>query len=136
MTYRRRYLATLQPAPVVDLLLTDDTNPRSVIFQLEALNRHIEALPRPEGGLRTTQERIALGVLTDLKLADIERLCTTDERGARPRLSGLLVDLATRIPALSDSLSDRYLNHATVSRHLRLDESLARANAAMPGDEP
>jgi hypothetical protein len=86
--------------------------------------------------LRTTQERIALGVLTDLKLADIERLCTTDERGARPRLSGLLVDLATRIPALSDSLSDRYLNHATVSRHLRLDESLARANAAMPGDEP
>jgi uncharacterized circularly permuted ATP-grasp superfamily protein/uncharacterized alpha-E superfamily protein len=136
MTYRRRYLATLQPAPVVDLLLTDDTNPRSVIFQLEALNRHIEALPRPEGGLRTAQERIALGVLTDLKLADIERLCTSDERGARPRLSGLLVDLATRIPSLSDSLSDRYLNHATVSRHLRLDEGLARANEAMPGDEP
>ena len=75
MTDRRRYLATLQPAPVVDLLLTDDTNPRSVIFQLEAINRHIEALPRPAGGLRTPQERIARGVLTDLKLADIERLC-------------------------------------------------------------
>jgi uncharacterized circularly permuted ATP-grasp superfamily protein/uncharacterized alpha-E superfamily protein len=134
MTYRRRYLATLQPAPVVDLLLTDDTNPRSVIFQLEALNRHIEALPRPEGGLRTAQERIALGVLTDLKLADIERLCTIDERGARPRLSGMLVDLATRIPALSDSLSDRYLNHATVSRHLRLDEG--RAQEPIPGDDP
>ena len=37
MTYRRRYLATLQVAPVVDLLLTDETNPRSVVFQIAAL---------------------------------------------------------------------------------------------------
>jgi hypothetical protein len=33
----------------------------------------------------------------------------------------MLIDLGTRIPALSDSLSDRYLSHATVSRHLTLD---------------
>jgi uncharacterized circularly permuted ATP-grasp superfamily protein/uncharacterized alpha-E superfamily protein len=134
MTYRRRYLATLQAAPVVDLLLTDDTNPRSVIFQLEALNKHIEMLPGPENGLRTPQERIALGLLNDLKLADIERLCTLDERGGRPHLSAMLVDLATRIPALSDSLSDRYLNHATISRHLRLDDANMRASDV--GDEP
>ncbi|HEX2658674.1 MAG TPA: circularly permuted type 2 ATP-grasp protein, partial [Polyangia bacterium] len=36
MTYRRRYRATLLAAPVLDLLLTDDTNPRSVIFQLRS----------------------------------------------------------------------------------------------------
>lgn len=136
MTYRRRYLATLQSAPVVDLLLTDETNPRSVIFQLDALTKHIAALPAPQSGLRSLQERIALGVLTDLKLADIERLCATDERGARPRLSATLVDLATRIPALSDSLSDRYLNHATVSRHLTLDEALGRDAGPDHGDAP
>ena len=61
MTYRRRYLATLQAAPVVDLLLTDETNPRSVLYQLRALIGHIEALP----GDRTRrcarpQQRIAL----------------------------------------------------------------------------
>lgn len=126
MTYRRRYLATLQAAPVVDLLLTDETNPRSVIFQLDALTKHLAALPGQPSGLRGLQERIALGVLTDLKLADIDRLCATDERGARPKLAAQLVDLATRIPMLSDSLSDRYLNHATVSRHLSLDEALGR----------
>ncbi|HEX6239290.1 MAG TPA: circularly permuted type 2 ATP-grasp protein, partial [Polyangiales bacterium] len=139
MTYRRRYLATLQPAPVVDLLLTDDTNPRSVIFQLEALNRHIDNLPGPENGLPTAQERIALGLLTDLKLADIEQLCVQDERGGRPRLSALLIDLATRIPALSDSLSDRYLNHATISRHLRQQDVYdleLREGGLTPGDEP
>ena len=44
ITYRRRYLATLQVAPVLDLLLTDDGNPRSLVFQLEALSEHWQAL--------------------------------------------------------------------------------------------
>jgi uncharacterized alpha-E superfamily protein len=122
MTYRRRYLTSLQAAPVCDLLLTDETNPRSIVYQMEELVRHIEALPVTGKGLRTHEQRIALGVLTDLKLADVERTCAADEHGDRPRLDALLVDLATRIPALSDSLSDRYLAHATVSRHLTLDE--------------
>jgi uncharacterized circularly permuted ATP-grasp superfamily protein/uncharacterized alpha-E superfamily protein len=121
MTYRRRYLATLQVGPVVDLLLTDETNPRSVIFQLDALVAHIATLPATTSRLRTPQERIALSLLNDLKLTDIEQTCALDERGERAALSRLLVDFATRIPALSDSLSDRYLNHATVSRHLKRD---------------
>ena len=53
-TYRRRYLATLQAAPVVDLLLCDETNPRSALFQLEALAAHVDALPR---ATRTTRGR-------------------------------------------------------------------------------
>ncbi len=48
ITYRRRYLATLQVAPVLDLLLTDDGNPRSLLFQLEALSEHWQALGVPE----------------------------------------------------------------------------------------
>jgi uncharacterized circularly permuted ATP-grasp superfamily protein/uncharacterized alpha-E superfamily protein len=119
MTYRRRYLATLQVAPVVDLLLTDETNPRSVLYQMQALARHIAELPRAEHALRSPEERIALGVLADLQLTDIESISAPDEHGRRTRLSELLVDLATRIPALSDSLSERYLSHASVSRHLR-----------------
>ena len=54
MTYRRRYLAALQTAPVLDLLLADETNPRSLAFQLSALADHVErpaarrdAGPRP-----------------------------------------------------------------------------------------
>jgi len=122
MTYRRRYLATLQAAPVVDLLLTDETNPRSVIFQLDALASHIATLPSAPGRMRTPQERIALSLLNDLKLTDVEQSCALNERGERPALAQLLVDFATRIPALSDSLSDRYLNHATMSRHLKLQD--------------
>ena len=57
MTYRRRYLASLQAAPVVDLLLMDETNPRSVMFQMAALIAHIDALPREEGVLRSAEQK-------------------------------------------------------------------------------
>jgi uncharacterized alpha-E superfamily protein len=124
MTYRRRYLTSLQVAPVVDLLLTDETNPRSILYQMEEFTRHIEALPVTGKGLRTSEQRIALSVLTDLRLSDVERVCSADEEGHRPGLEALLIDLATRIPELSDSLSGRYLTHATVSRHLTQDETL------------
>ena len=46
MTYRRRYMTALQAAPVLDLLLADESNPRSAAFQLARLAEHIEALPR------------------------------------------------------------------------------------------
>src|SRR5690606_30965853 len=46
MTYRRRYHARPQLAPVLDLLMADDTNPRSLIWQLYQLHRHGALLPR------------------------------------------------------------------------------------------
>jgi uncharacterized alpha-E superfamily protein len=123
MTYRRRYLATLQAAPVVDLLLADDTNPRSVLYQMRALDDHIRALPPlPGAGVRSPQLRLVLSAQNELELAEIERMCAPDEHGARPALDQLLRRLGTILPALSDSLSDTYLNHATVPRHLVQDE--------------
>jgi uncharacterized circularly permuted ATP-grasp superfamily protein/uncharacterized alpha-E superfamily protein len=123
MTYRRRYLAMLQSAPVVDLLLTDETNPRSVVYQVRALVEHVRALPAlPGAGVKSPQLRLALDAQTQLELAEIEKLCVVDEHGARPALDALLRKLGRVLPALSDSLSDSYLNHATVPRHLRQDE--------------
>jgi len=124
MTYRRRYRATLLPAPVLDLLLTDDTNPRAVIFQLRALTRHLEALPvSSTTGVRSPQLRIAQSALAELDLADVEALCAV-EGGERKALAELLGSLGRKIPALSDSLSSSYLSHAVVSRNLGSEETL------------
>ena len=51
ITYRSRYrLAPMLPL-VLDLLLLDESNPRSIAFQLAALSRHIDSLPQSaEGG--------------------------------------------------------------------------------------
>jgi uncharacterized circularly permuted ATP-grasp superfamily protein/uncharacterized alpha-E superfamily protein len=39
ITYRSRYLTVLQAAPVLDLVIADDGNPRGLAFQLDAIRR-------------------------------------------------------------------------------------------------
>jgi uncharacterized circularly permuted ATP-grasp superfamily protein/uncharacterized alpha-E superfamily protein len=137
MTYRRRYLANLQASAVVDLLLTDEGNPRSVIFQLRALVDHLEALPAPAGaGLRSAQARVAIAVLAELQLADALALTEVNAEGTRPALAALLARLAQQLPALSDSLSSSYLNHAVVSRHLGVDGRALPVTSAGGDDDP
>jgi uncharacterized circularly permuted ATP-grasp superfamily protein/uncharacterized alpha-E superfamily protein len=114
-TYRRRYLATLQAAPVVDLLLCDETNPRSALFQLEALAAHVEALPRTARTTRTPQEKLVLSALTELRLVDVTDLCDVLEHRERRRLLATLDRVGAHLPALSSSLAAAYFNHAVFS---------------------
>jgi uncharacterized alpha-E superfamily protein len=46
MTYRSRYFTVLQSAPVLDLLMDDLRNPRSLAFQIADLSEHCEGLSR------------------------------------------------------------------------------------------
>jgi uncharacterized alpha-E superfamily protein len=41
MTFRSRYVFGPEPAPVLDLLLADEGNPRSAVFQLASLYEHL-----------------------------------------------------------------------------------------------
>jgi uncharacterized circularly permuted ATP-grasp superfamily protein/uncharacterized alpha-E superfamily protein len=119
MTYRRRYLATLQAAPVVDLLMTDETNPRSLLFQLDTLAGHLAALPDgggTTGGSPTLQEKLLLKASMELRIVEVEKICAPDSSGARPALRELLDKLATILPELSDSICGAYLEHVIVSR--------------------
>jgi len=118
MTYRRRYLNRLEAAPVLDLLLADEGNPRSVIFQVNSLVDHITGLPRdPAVAVRTPEQRVALELRAQLQLADIDVLATPVD-GERSRLLALLERWTEALPELSDSLSASYLSHATLSRQL------------------
>jgi uncharacterized circularly permuted ATP-grasp superfamily protein/uncharacterized alpha-E superfamily protein len=119
MTYRSRYLTTLQFTPVLDLLLSDETNPRSVAFQLLALAEHVEHLPRDitDPSLSPTQ-RLTLTVLSTVQLAEITTLCDIDRSGQRPHLVALLAHLTQALPALAETLTHQYLSHAEPARHL------------------
>ena len=77
MTYRSRYLMTPLTAPVLDLLLLDETNPRA--YQLVRLDAHFELLPS-EGPHRSPGQRLILKLLTAVRLAE-SRSCATDEDG-------------------------------------------------------
>jgi uncharacterized alpha-E superfamily protein len=118
MTYRRRYRATLQVAPVVDLLIADETNPRSIVFQLIALAEHVAALPRDAASARrSTEERIALEARLAFRVVDVDVVCAR-AGNERPALFELLDGLVRSLQELSDALSGSYLAPATISRAL------------------
>lgn len=128
MTYRSRYLTNLQPAPVLDLLLTDETNPRSLAFQLATLAEHVDGLPREQvPALRGPEQRIMLAALTSVRMIDIEMLSERARPGERTRLQQTLERLALQLPRLSDMVSHRYLVHIgnprqlATTRHMRGD---------------
>ncbi len=117
MTYRSRYLATPQLAPVLDLLLVDDSNPRSIGFQIAAIERHIDNLPRdPDRAGLTKKQRIIRQLRTHLQVSDIEALATRDKSDRHGELAALLDTLAAQLPALSERIAHIYFSHAEVAR--------------------
>jgi len=117
MTYRSRYLLTPQLAPVLDLLLLDETNPRSVLFQLEALAEHLEALPRdPAQPVPDSEQRIVGDVLGELRQADINSLCRRGRLGDRPGLKALVGRVAADLPVLITGITRKYFSHADAVR--------------------
>ena len=111
ITYRARYRLEPMLALVLDLLLADESNPRSVAFQLAALSRHIDSLPQSEEGSgRIEEQRMALSLLTQTRLADPARLEKPDADGTRGNLRQLLSEQATSLELLSDALGRRYFN--------------------------
>ncbi len=75
ITYRSRYLVGPALAPVRDLAVLDPYNPRSVAFQVAALNDHIAALPTlKEHGLIERPQRLAVALQATLTTAEAATL--------------------------------------------------------------
>jgi uncharacterized circularly permuted ATP-grasp superfamily protein/uncharacterized alpha-E superfamily protein len=119
MTYRSRYLAQLRLAPVLDLLLTDETNPRSVAYQLAAIAQDVAHLPPSDApALLSDEERLALNMLNSVRQVDLDMLEQAGQRSDRNRLERLLSRLTDQLPRLSDLVSHKYFVHAGSPRQL------------------
>ena len=119
MTYRSRYLANLQLAAVLDLLLTDETNPRSVAFQLAMLQQEIAGLPRDEHQPGyPPQLRLIMSMLHDVRMVDIRQLAESHALDDQDQLALLLNRFDRELPMLSEEIARRYLVHAGPTRKL------------------
>jgi len=116
MTYRSRYLTTLQLPLVLDLLLVDEANPHSVAFQLVRLVSRF-------GGLARAPLADAEELLERVREVDIEELIALEPvapgRPRRVALVALCGDLLSAIPRLGDALNHAYLAHAIPRRQPR-----------------
>jgi uncharacterized circularly permuted ATP-grasp superfamily protein/uncharacterized alpha-E superfamily protein len=101
ITYRSRYLVGPLLVPVRDLVVLDPYNPRSVAFQVSALNDHIASLPTlKEDGLIERPQRLAVAAQAVLTTAEAASLHTQ-------MLFGLEQDLLN----LADAVGQHYFPH-------------------------
>jgi uncharacterized circularly permuted ATP-grasp superfamily protein/uncharacterized alpha-E superfamily protein len=119
LTYRSRYLTSVQAELLLDLLLLDEANPRSVAFQLARLREHIDELPDSQSLIRRpTEAHIAVRMLTTIQLADVKDLVSTDGTGHWDKLEDLLNRLAGELRVLSETLTRAYFNRAISPRQI------------------
>jgi uncharacterized alpha-E superfamily protein len=114
VTYRTRYYTTLQPMAVLDVLMADETNPRSLDFQLEHLAELYEKLPRHDpSDLKTMQDAVVSLRGIDLQAILYPSLgkLPRGENGLR-QLDRYLAELERLLPSWSNNLSSRYFSHA------------------------
>jgi uncharacterized alpha-E superfamily protein len=117
ITYRSRYRGSLEIAPVLDLLLTDESNPRSVAFQLVALEEHVARLPKTGRSPGPSEEaRTILRTLTNVRLADVHALVARGATNERPALAALISEIELAAPTFGESLTRHYLTHSPPSR--------------------
>jgi uncharacterized alpha-E superfamily protein len=118
MTYRTRYLSTVQLYAVIDLLLTDDSNPRSVAFQVKSLSDHLRTLPHEQENAVVSREQYLITAMdSQLRLADLAQLCAIPKKD-RPRdhLIQFLFALERQNYELSDVLARKYFTHVVPTR--------------------
>ncbi|MDR5876087.1 circularly permuted type 2 ATP-grasp protein [Vreelandella gomseomensis] len=117
--YRRRYRSELHPAAILDLLLFDETNPRSVGYMLKRLERQIDRLPGSSSPYRNAERRLMIQANAALHLADIGRLShLTETPEAQVALGQLLDALIAPLSALSDAISHSHFSHVERPRQL------------------
>ena len=71
ITYRRRYVMVAAPAPVIDLVVLDPNNPRSIAYQLGRIETHLAVLAKrsPESRL-SPPEQIAATLATQIRTVE------------------------------------------------------------------
>ena len=102
MTYRSRYLARVQLGPVLDLLLTDESNPRSVAFQLVNCAAHVEQLPREADEIEDSPETRARRsrCWSMVRSVDSQTLARDYHPGDAEQLDWLFTKLESTLPKL------------------------------------
>ncbi|MGD9528364.1 circularly permuted type 2 ATP-grasp protein [Pseudonocardia sp.] len=108
ITYRRRHRSHADLATVLELLLLDPANPRSVGYQLDRLAEDVAALAGPRGLAPTAPERIVLEATSALRVPDLaataRTVTGTDGSADRAELAAFLVRIVDLLHRVSDAV--------------------------------
>jgi uncharacterized alpha-E superfamily protein len=121
--YQRRYRSFIQLPMVLELLLLDETHPRSVAYQLHQLCIHVEALPRSKGKSHLSkEERLILKAYTDLRLCNVLELTQAKENKAiYTDFDHLLANTSDLLWQFAEVIAEAYFSHSRTSELMILN---------------
>jgi uncharacterized alpha-E superfamily protein len=111
ITYRRRYRSHAQLETLLDLLVIDTDNPRSLTHQLDQLAVDVQLMANLDRAPRLSEpERLVLEASTALRLADTARLAAPRRDGTRPDLDAFLTRILELLYRTADAIDrDRFV---------------------------
>ena len=107
ITYRALYQRRLEAAPLIDLLVQEQANPRSLRGVARRLGEQIERLGAPGA------HELLLHLPAQHDWPNLESLCRTDGTGQNAALLLFCERLVDGSRALSDAIGARYFSHAS-----------------------
>lgn len=116
ITFRSRYNLLPTVPPVFDLVLLDDKNPRSVLFQIRQLAKHFEHLPRDRESAPVSGKSIVAKCLARLNQTDARELATDSLTWPNSGVDSVIAEVLQTLPKLSDAIAANYFAHSSISR--------------------
>jgi uncharacterized alpha-E superfamily protein len=117
ISYRWRYLGQLEPAPVLDLVVLDDSNPRAFAFQLRSIASHLERLGHASGTrVPDLLAPLEKDLVETVRLFGGEESAWRHEGLALGRLRDVVSDGLQRLDALSGQITRAYFSHVPVAQ--------------------
>lgn len=116
ITFRSRYNLLPHPPAVFDLVLLDDKNPRSVLFQINQLAKHFRHLPPERDNAPNSAKNILQECAARLNRTDARELAAKPDDWPDSNVSQAIRDTLRDLPRLSDTIAASYFAHSTISR--------------------
>jgi uncharacterized circularly permuted ATP-grasp superfamily protein/uncharacterized alpha-E superfamily protein len=107
ITFQAQYQQSRELAPLIELLVQDNDNPRSLAWVARTLRGRLSKLANTPMGEPDALARL----VPDLKQTDLEQLCTPNDAGHHPNLRACLTECMQAAWQVSDAITAHYFSH-------------------------
>ena len=124
ITYRSRYFTDFKTENILETLVTDESNPRAIAFQLVMVVSQLYLLPSYEDGEPDEEKGqqappalvLARKLLTSIRSVSLQELALRDSEGTLATLELVLRRLQGNLYDLSELLTAQYFSHLIFTR--------------------
>jgi uncharacterized circularly permuted ATP-grasp superfamily protein/uncharacterized alpha-E superfamily protein len=107
ITFQSQYQQSRELAPLVELLMQDNDNPRSLAWVARSLRARLSKLADTPMGQPDALARL----VPDVQHTELDALCQRDAHGQLPQLRACLLGCVQAAWQVSDAISGQYFSH-------------------------